>query len=209
MTVKVGPEEKQFYVHKTLLTHHSEYFRKALQPGRFKEGQEGIVCLEDVDASVFGVFVDWLYRQTMPVSAGWGVTEVTKLCPSMMTRCNLLACLFVLADRFIVPKLKPDLTKLTVTFFNTFTGVPNHETITYAYGNLSPHSPFLQLLADAYCKNWKPSRDYKEWKSVGELPKDFFRRLVYRYARPDSPLRDVPLVASKYVAEPPAPRDSA
>lgn len=46
--VEIGPDAKKFYVHKALLMHHSEYFKKALS-GTWKEAQEGIVRLHDVE----------------------------------------------------------------------------------------------------------------------------------------------------------------
>jgi len=46
--VVVGPQKKKYYIHKALLVHHSEYFRKALQ-GSWKEAPEGVVELEDID----------------------------------------------------------------------------------------------------------------------------------------------------------------
>jgi len=48
VVVKVGPNSVQFHVHKPLLMHHSEYFRKALS-GSWKEAEENVVTLKDVE----------------------------------------------------------------------------------------------------------------------------------------------------------------
>jgi hypothetical protein len=48
VTIEIGAERKQYCVHKALLVHHSEYFKKALQ-GDWKEAREGKVTLEDVE----------------------------------------------------------------------------------------------------------------------------------------------------------------
>jgi hypothetical protein len=51
VVLKVGLDQKQFHIHKALLVHHSEYFRKALN-GPWKEATEGVVKLEDVEPEV-------------------------------------------------------------------------------------------------------------------------------------------------------------
>jgi hypothetical protein len=48
IVVEVGPDRKRYHVHKTFLTHYSEYFRKALR-GKWKEAKEGLVKLDDVE----------------------------------------------------------------------------------------------------------------------------------------------------------------
>jgi hypothetical protein len=42
--------KKKFYIHRSLLVEHSEYFQKAFN-GPWKEAQEGVVTLEDVDCN--------------------------------------------------------------------------------------------------------------------------------------------------------------
>jgi hypothetical protein len=51
VTVKVGPAEKEFFVHKGLISHRSEYFRGAFN-GNFKEEFEPMVVLKDEDVKV-------------------------------------------------------------------------------------------------------------------------------------------------------------
>ena len=46
--VEIGRERVKYYVHGPLLAQHSEYFKGALN-GSWKEAQEGVVSLEDVD----------------------------------------------------------------------------------------------------------------------------------------------------------------
>jgi hypothetical protein len=47
VTLKIGPEGLKYYVHKALLLHYFEYFRKALN-GQGTEATEGTIHLEDV-----------------------------------------------------------------------------------------------------------------------------------------------------------------
>jgi hypothetical protein len=48
IVVEIGPDAKKYFVHKALLMHHSKFFKKALT-GTWKEAQEGVVRLEDVE----------------------------------------------------------------------------------------------------------------------------------------------------------------
>jgi hypothetical protein len=48
VTVEVGPERVKHLVHKALLEENSEYFKKALN-GPWKEAEDKVLCLDDVD----------------------------------------------------------------------------------------------------------------------------------------------------------------
>jgi hypothetical protein len=48
VAVEIGLERVKHYVHKALLEEHSEYFKKALN-GPWKEAEDKVVCLDDVD----------------------------------------------------------------------------------------------------------------------------------------------------------------
>lgn len=51
VVLKLGPDQKAYYIHKALLSHHSENFRKALN-GPWKKAEEGVVKLQDVEPAV-------------------------------------------------------------------------------------------------------------------------------------------------------------
>ncbi|KAH6875908.1 hypothetical protein BKA58DRAFT_454988 [Alternaria rosae] len=80
--VEAGDTKTRYHVHRWLLVQNSEYFKKALS-GLWKEAQDGVVTLEDVECSTcewttFGgmhdlldettvsIFVDWVYTQRLP-----------------------------------------------------------------------------------------------------------------------------------------------
>lgn len=50
IVVEVGPERVKHFVRKTVLEEHSEYFKRALN-GSWKEADDKVVCLDDVDCS--------------------------------------------------------------------------------------------------------------------------------------------------------------
>lgn len=65
VTVKVGPEETPFNVHKDLLTSCSPYFKAAFE-GRFREASDKTIALPDVTKTHFASFLDWLYFKRLP-----------------------------------------------------------------------------------------------------------------------------------------------
>jgi hypothetical protein len=66
VSIFVGRKRKEFNVHKKLICDASKFFRDAFT-GAFKEGQEGTMYMPEDDPDVFACFVDWLYRNPLPV----------------------------------------------------------------------------------------------------------------------------------------------
>jgi hypothetical protein len=60
VTIKVGPEEKIFTVHKKLLCGRSDFFLKAFSNG-FAEAQTGVISFPEDTEEAFDKFVTWLY----------------------------------------------------------------------------------------------------------------------------------------------------
>ncbi|KAF8852846.1 hypothetical protein BDZ45DRAFT_558213, partial [Acephala macrosclerotiorum] len=58
--INVGAEKQPFNVLKSLICHHSPFFKAAFT-GSFVEAQEQSMDLEDVEVPIFTLFVDWLY----------------------------------------------------------------------------------------------------------------------------------------------------
>ncbi|KAF1967551.1 hypothetical protein BU23DRAFT_411489, partial [Bimuria novae-zelandiae CBS 107.79] len=58
VTVEHEDDAREFHIHKALIMHHSEYFRGALRPDAFQEGETGEVTLRDIDPNAFAIFVD-------------------------------------------------------------------------------------------------------------------------------------------------------
>ncbi|TGO12207.1 hypothetical protein BTUL_0092g00070 [Botrytis tulipae] len=56
----VGPELKEFFVHKTLIRSTCDFFERAFN-GKFKEGIENKMYLPEDDPEIFDIFVNWMY----------------------------------------------------------------------------------------------------------------------------------------------------
>ncbi|OJD10586.1 hypothetical protein AJ78_08446 [Emergomyces pasteurianus Ep9510] len=87
-----------FYLHSGLLSKASSYFRAALKPDQFVEGQKWKVELDDVNPDIFGFFVEWLYRD------GWGnLSEIPQL---HETTVPLFVRVYALGERLFCPRMQ-------------------------------------------------------------------------------------------------------
>lgn len=60
ITVRVGPDKKEFGVQKDLICRASPYFTKALI-GSLSEDDDRVIELDDVSAPLFRIFISWLH----------------------------------------------------------------------------------------------------------------------------------------------------
>lgn len=67
VVVDKGAKQQKFFVHESLLTHASQYFRTALS-SRFKEGETRTCNLEEDDAYAFDLLVQYLYTNDYDVT---------------------------------------------------------------------------------------------------------------------------------------------
>jgi hypothetical protein len=93
VVIKNGEATETVPVHKSFICYYSPYF-DAVFNGSFAEGKTQRVELEDAPPAAFNMFVNWLYTQDI-------VDGELDLPDS-----NNLIDLWILADRFIVPRLQ-------------------------------------------------------------------------------------------------------
>ncbi|KAK4549929.1 hypothetical protein LTR36_005230 [Oleoguttula mirabilis] len=62
VTVKIGERLTEYTIPRALICGHSTYFERGFGE-RFKEGQEKVLVLPDVERGSFEVFIGWLYTQ--------------------------------------------------------------------------------------------------------------------------------------------------
>ncbi|KAJ8112978.1 hypothetical protein OPT61_g4787 [Boeremia exigua] len=160
--IRVGPEGVPYHVHKALLRHHSEYFTRALN-GNWKEAEENLITLDDVDCSTFDTFVHWIYTQRRPERytdwAGDHPSGVSKRLRAfemglafetgLALEMGLVeACVF--ADRFVVPAFGRMVAHLFLHYLVTEAAAAV-EVVAYAYEHLPEGHPVLEAMMDSYC----------------------------------------------------------
>ncbi|KAF9693608.1 hypothetical protein EKO04_008457 [Ascochyta lentis] len=155
VTVVVGTEQKNYRLHKALLVHHSEYFCNALK-APWKEAEDGVVPLTDVDVEVFDLFARWIYTQKIPYKIygpmwdhqgngrNYSLTEISWL--------YLKA--FVFGDRFLAQIFRSaaqqEFSHLSKTYGRFMTEINDAAIIQYAFENVPAQHPLLQQIADNY-----------------------------------------------------------
>jgi hypothetical protein len=179
VTLLIGPEHVPYYVHRDFLMHHSGYFKKALA-GPWKESDERVVTLDDVEISPFNILVHFLYTSQIPSSTDdWVKISQAKKWKIEVVELKLL----VLADRFLMPELLQLVNNDLVG--SRMKHAPYYELVIYAWENLPEGSPILRLLVDTHVANWEPKTDEgdeEEMELRPELPHEFLIKAMIRFA---------------------------
>lgn len=167
--VKIGFEQEEHILHKSLLVHHSGFFRGVLSE-KFKETEQGFIELSEVHSTPFSIFIDWLYTGDLP-----SFFELSdRHTPYGFVECEA----YVLADMLLAPRFKHDLLKCI--FEKHEKDIPSYITVIYAFGQLPENDELLLLLVDAQCINGGVTREEEEEDKdyISELPHDFLVRVM-------------------------------
>ncbi|KAF1928705.1 uncharacterized protein M421DRAFT_5155 [Didymella exigua CBS 183.55] len=183
--VEVGAERVKYRVSEAFLNHYAEYFQRALA-GTWREASEHVVVLgSDIEPCIFNLFVEWLYTQQLPtLSPDWR-RIADPLHPYSISAKMLRIKLYVFADRFIVPKLREQLNRAIVNDYDSdCPALEEYETVTYAFNNLPPTDPLLDLIVDRYFMVWRLDLDEgEEEDAYNNLPHEFLLRFYKRVGK--------------------------
>lgn len=69
ITIEVGQEQEVYHAHKNVLIRESAFFAAALGNKGFKETSTGRICLPEVDARAFPLWLEWTYSGKLPSAA--------------------------------------------------------------------------------------------------------------------------------------------
>ncbi|KAJ8110299.1 hypothetical protein OPT61_g6824 [Boeremia exigua] len=193
-TVLVGKESVPFVVHEALLTHHSPFFRAALNGG-FEEATTKTVHLTLATTKIFEFFVHWLYYQRIPnnnddpdLFAAWESVD-----DKGFREMENLIHLDVFCEQYDVPSLKRlSLNHLFEHLHEKEGLLPRTKDILYAYKNMPDDSPLCLFIADFHRDFageyiWAPTRWQKgeaAWvESDGKILLTFFAKVLQRYTQ--------------------------
>ncbi|KAI4616808.1 hypothetical protein J4E83_006389 [Alternaria metachromatica] len=172
--IEVGPTKIKYHVQRLFLTHYSDYFTKALS-GSWRESEDGVVRLVDIEPGVFNLFLEWLYTQTLPAP------EIT-YANGFIKDNDWLIKLYVFADRFAVSALRTVMNRRIVMGSQIIRSAAwRYHHIIYAFDNLPPTDPLLDYLADRYYMDGPSMDDSVEASSMANnLSKEFLVRFFKR-----------------------------
>ncbi|KAI4684695.1 uncharacterized protein J4E88_004136 [Alternaria novae-zelandiae] len=198
VVLEIGPQKQHYHVHKALLTHHSEYFRNAFN-GSWKESDDKLVTLSDVDTVAVDIFVHWLYNQQMPNEHQCDSLHEQNMTSDEYVDDDTLITGFtkalVFGDRFLAPIFRQAAHDCIVdTLINVedppASRPPPFFTATqYAMDNLPSNHSILDLFINVHCRHWDVS-DYgrvDEKSGIADLLKQnlspvMLIRIVARYS---------------------------
>lgn len=175
----MGKQKEVFDVHENLIRASSPFFDKAMSDSWQKSTQEHIE-LPDDDPEIFGIYVHWLYRGTLPV--------YTKAKDKVEWLNILKSHTFgdkVLDNSFQNTAIYALIEKCT-TLGEGKTGCPNIDAIQHVYGNTSGSSPIRKLFLDMYVYAANKT-SVQKWQEE-DIPKAFLfdlaSKLLSQQGRP-------------------------
>lgn len=179
VTVYVGPEKNPFYIHKTLLSSKSTYFRAAFE-GSFKEATEKSLYLADDDPHCFAFYVLWIYNQPLEHVSD---TVDEKPSPSLDDYCRL----YVLADKLGSEPLQNHVIDIIHERADSEYCGPQlvPDTINYVWAHTLPSSQLRAILVDIMA--WQtyidmlPDLGKADPEFLFEVLKICSRRLPHRF----------------------------
>ena len=172
----VGPKAKRFSVQLNLIIYFSPFFKAAFT-GPFKEGQEKLVTLPDIEASIFELFVNWLYRQRFPTHADSPqLLALYHRDEDANFQFDRLVRLYVFSDKYDVPKLKRQCLDMLFEYLIDEDQLPDLYHVVYAIKNLDDKDPLLGMIVDCFCY-WS-GRDCWVASRIEMLPAPFLARIM-------------------------------
>jgi hypothetical protein len=178
VVLKNGDTTETVPIHKSFICYYSPYFNATFN-GNFAEGDTQCVELEDAPPVAFNLFVKWLYTQDI-------AEEEMDLLNGDNT--NLVDA-WILADRFIVPRLQNQL----LWSMSSRRGKVSFESCIRAYEKTAPGSKLRSYIIDRTIYDITTEPDHRP---IGEgfskmFPREMLDDLFYgflvRYQqRPDS-----------------------
>ncbi|KAI9798170.1 MAG: hypothetical protein M1833_004919 [Piccolia ochrophora] len=130
--VLVGPELTKYNVYKDKICSQSPFFKAACY-GQFVEATQGVIKLPEDEPHIFEAFLHWLFFDD-PFPKGYSEDSVEDA-----EKCALL---WIMADKFQVPEMKPLLLKL----LSRTTQILDAHAISQIYLHTTKGSPLRKLL---------------------------------------------------------------
>jgi BTB/POZ domain len=167
VTIKVGPQEIPFIIHKSIICSASPFFRRALE-GQFKEGEESVVSLPEEDEETFESFMNVVYNEYRNLSKEWARTwKIGSLFDRMIS-------LHIFADKIGMITLQNEIIK---DFFCRIARPDNLECypLTAIYRLYHPSAaatePLRKITIAQYTYRFAPN-DFKEDNELQDIIRD-------------------------------------
>jgi hypothetical protein len=160
---------KKYILHEQLLMHHSCFSRGALS-GNFKETDDGVIPLSDIDTQAFDIFIGWMYERTLPDSV-----KVPDVADEIPVRWRA----YTLAERLLASGWKHSLMDMIFNYYGRTP--PASRLVIYLFDNLAAGHLILRLAIDMFSFYDSFARMTAEDKElVPQLPKEFVQGVFFK-----------------------------
>ncbi|KAF2751791.1 hypothetical protein M011DRAFT_393584, partial [Sporormia fimetaria CBS 119925] len=145
-TIKVyvgpEPEDQVFDVHAGLISNRSEFFKAALS-GRWAASKNNTVKLPEDDPKVFGLYLQYLYRNILPGGEqGDAEAVIRQLCE-----------LYVLCDKLVDPETRKAVLNALSRLCDKTKKLPALDCVQSIYDSTMEADPARKLLVRVYTEN--------------------------------------------------------
>ncbi|KAF4624291.1 hypothetical protein G7Y89_g13882 [Cudoniella acicularis] len=156
--VFIGPNKRQFRIHKALLCNRVDYFKKMFSSG-FIESEEGHATLPDEDPAIFSLFVEWLYGngRLSPVD----ISKSTTSSGPVIDRIKL----YGFAERICLIELADYLMTNLISNLRHYERSPSKEGMKLAYVETRQGSPLRKYMANSLYFIMKFDGEDTPWSS--------------------------------------------
>jgi hypothetical protein len=183
VAIKVGPSHTPYVILKAFLVYYSDYFKTALERP-WKEAEDRMISLDDIEPGVFNLFINWLYTQNLPAdSSEWfeaGGMKDTPPRDQWINRDMLRLKLYVFADRFLIPTLRKQLS-LQIANDTNISCSPHPEVLLFAAENIPENDSIYDFFVDTTSRHFDHDADGEDNKQLWDsLPPGFVLRCLKR-----------------------------
>lgn len=166
--IKVGPEKKEFWIHKGVLCRAGSFFQAALEGG-FKEALEQTIEMPEADVGAFKQFLVWLYSGQFPDPMASSTEEANW---------DLFVQLYIFAETYGIPALQNDSIDVLCKLWELGDMFPS-DIIKKAYKATPSNSPLRKFMVDVGLDFWKISEtDLFREDHLSRCPKEWLADLL-------------------------------
>ena len=178
VTLVIGPEEKQMFVHGTYLTDCSDFFKAALKK-EWTEGQTRVIKFPEEDPETMAHFMTFVYHGQIPFN---GILPTKK--DHFSARWPILIELYLYGERFLYPSIQDavinEILRLTrIACADGSTWYPSCKNVDKVYRGTPEGPPLRRLMVDMHVvwgnKAWLSETDNAQF--LLDLAKAFYDKI--------------------------------
>jgi hypothetical protein len=152
ITILVGSEEQSFMVHQDLICDKSRFFKAACSD-HWREGQDRVVRLPNIDPIAFKAYCGWVYSGELPKNTCTPTSSVG----DKVDEQRLLVDLYILGDKLDDLQMRNQANSQLLDTMHRQRMLCNPGTLKRVYASTPPGSLLRRMLVDVTLARQRPS----------------------------------------------------